>query len=384
MKVLISTQSTIEYDGVNYYGNSVGAMWRRYKGLGDTTMICHKKETKVATQDKLDDSISFVFIKKINSINAILKNYSKENDLVAKRQVELNDICIVHLPSDNGYQVIKYCKKFRKPYLTVVCGCSWDALWNHGLRGKIMAPLGFLKLRYAQKHTPYSIYVTNEFLQSRYPTTGTSVGCSNVNIHTGLDGILNKRIDRIKKQVSKKSILKIGTAAAVDVAYKGQEYVIRALGVLKKKGAAFEYHLIGSGDFSRLEGIAVSNGVEDEVFFHGPLPHEKVLEFLDNIDIYIQPSKQEGLPRSLIEAMSRGCLCIGSRTAGIPELLEPAFVFPKANVKELSLILLNINEEKLEKQAKRNFNTAKDYDVERLNERRNAFLSKFIEDIKSK
>ena len=266
--------------------------------------------------------------------------------------------------------------------MTVVCGCPWDALWNHGWKGKIMAPLGFYDLRRAQNNAPYSIYVTNEFLQKRYPTSGNSIGCSNVNISTGIDGVLDKRSEFIEKTIQKNCVLKIGTAAAVDVAYKGQEYVIRALELLKERGMCFEYHLIGTGDDSRLRKIAKECNVENEVFFHGSLPHEKVLDFLDEMNIYIQPSKQEGLPRSLIEAMSRGCLCLGSRTAGIPELIEAKFVFPKGNYNKMSQMLSGLTKEDFIIQARRNFEKAKEYDSKLLNNRRNSFICKFIESVK--
>ena len=88
MKVLISTQSTIEYDGQHYYGNSVNAAWKRYNSFGDITIICHVKNVKNASEDKLTDNLNFVFIKKINTVKAILKRYSKENDEIARACVK--------------------------------------------------------------------------------------------------------------------------------------------------------------------------------------------------------------------------------------------------------------------------------------------------------
>lgn len=381
MKLLISTQSTIEYDGNKYYGNSVKAVFNRYKYLSDDiTFICHVKRVKTPTNDVIGENINFVFIKKINTIKSVLKKYSKYNEKIAEEQVLNSDVVIVHLPSDNGYQIIKYCKKLDKPYMTVICGCSWDALWNHGWQGKLLAPSGYYKLKKAQIDSQYSIYVTNEFLQNRYPTKGKSMGCSNVNIHTGIDGVLEKRMLQVERRAKEKRPLSIGTAAAVDVVYKGQEYVIRALSLLKKQGIIFEYHLIGRGDCSRLKKIAVEEGVEDQVLFHGSVPHEQVLDFMDKMDVYIQPSKQEGLPRSLIEAMSRGCLCLGSKTAGIPELLEKEYVFPKGDVEKIQEILSGINELALEKQGRRNFEKAKEFDSSLLNERRSNFIKQFIKE----
>src|SRR5690606_15570335 len=114
----------------------------------------------------------------------------------------------------------------------------------------------------------------------------------------------------------------IGTTAAIDVKHKGQQYVIEALGELKKNGyTKFEYHLVGGGDPAYLKSIAKRHNIEENIHFLGTLPHNKVFEWLDNIDIYVQPSRQEGLPRALIEAMSRGLPAFGANTAGIPELL---------------------------------------------------------------
>ena len=382
MKLLISTQSTVEFDGTHYYGNSVKAMWNRYHFLGDQCrLICHIKNVERPTQDMIDGNVELIIIRKINSIKAIFQRYSSDNDRIAREQVSWADFCIIHVPNDNGYQVIRYCKKYKKPYMTVVCGCSWDALWNHGWQGKLLAPKGYYTLRKAQKDAPYSIYVTNEFLQNRYPTNGESIGCSNVNIHTGDKTVLDKRLHNIQERQKEGRRLKIGTAAAIDVAYKGQEYVIRAIAELKKQGINYEYHLIGRGDSGRLKGIAEDSGVSENVFFHGAIPHDEVLAFLDEMDIYVQPSKQEGLPRSLIEAMSRGCLCLGSKTAGIPELLEPRYVFPKGNVNTIVSILKEITSGDFEGQANRNFEKAKEYDVDLLNNRRNTFLMKFKNEV---
>lgn len=380
-KLLISTQSMVEFDGKYYYGNTVKALWNRYRPFGDEcTLICNKKNVKIPTQDKLNDDCNLVFSKKINSISTLLKNYSSQNDLIAKKEVKKADFCIVHLQSENGYQVIKYCKKYNKPYLTVVCGCPWDGFWNHGWQGKLIAPNRFLKLRRAQKNAPYSIYVTNNFLQSRYPSKGITIGCSNVNIHTGIDGVLDLRLGNIEKRIKDGRILKIGTAAALDVVYKGQEFVIKALGLLKKKGIIYEYHLIGRGNHDRLNKIILEAGVEKQVFIHGALPHEKVIDFMDEMDLYIQPSKQEGLPRALIEAMSRGCFCLGSRTGGIPELLDDKYIFSKGAVSEIAEKLQSISKNDIKEQAIYNYNKAKEYDVDILNQRRSNFIQKFIID----
>lgn len=379
MKVLYSTQSVVEYDGHHYYSNPVQATYKRYMTLGkDITVFCHQKIVNKPKSDLVDDGdLHFVFAKKVNTVRAIIRREDKQNDNVAEELVKMADVCVCHVPCAHSYQVIKYANKYKKPYLTVVCGCPWDALWNFDWRGKLLAPMAYFTLKRIMKDTPFSIYVTNEFLQRRYPTKGKSIGCSNVNISTGVNGVLEQRLTNIKKRNIEGRMLRIGTAAAIDVPYKGQEYVIRALSKLKSQGKMFEYHLIGLGSNERLKKIAIEEGVEDQVLFHGSLPHSKVIDFMDDIDIYVQPSKQEGLPRSLIEAMSRGCFCLGSRTAGIPELLDSNYVFPKGDVSRITKILNNVSIDSLNEQARINFEGAKQYDRVVLNQRRSVFIEEF-------
>src|SRR5699024_9377130 len=116
---------------------------------------------------------------------------------------------------------------------------------------------------------------------------------------------LTERIKKIKQSDSKRLV--IGTLAAIDAPYKGQDDVIKAVHELKKEGVDVLYKIVGEGDPSRLEKIIAQNGVKNSVDIVGKMKHEKVFDFLKDIDLYIQPSKQEGLPRALVEAMSKAC-----------------------------------------------------------------------------
>ena len=87
----------------------------------------------------------------------------------------------------------------------------------------------------------------------------------------------------------------------------------------------------GNGNPDRLKRVASECGVGDNIKFLGSLSRTMVMQELDSCDVYIQPSLQEGLPRSVIEAMSRGCPVLGANTAGIPELIAPECIFKRAN-----------------------------------------------------
>src|SRR5699024_6103659 len=102
------------------------------------------------------------------------------------------------------------------------------------------------------KNADYAVYVTNEYLQNKYPNQRKTTNVSNVSLKEFDDSVFKKRLRKIKKSENDKIIL--GTAAAVDVVYKGQKYIIETLGKLKKEGITnYEYQLTGGGDQSFLK-----------------------------------------------------------------------------------------------------------------------------------
>jgi len=370
--------NNLEYDGQYYHSDTIPVMYKRYIILGDEmTLLCHSKKVSESKRPILNISnLKILPLKKRNSFKELIFGASKTENIV-KEEVFKADICVVHLPSYHGSIVVKYAKKYSKPYMTVICACPWDGLWNFNWKGKLMAPESYLRLRMAQRNAPFSIYVTKYFLQQRYPTSGKSINCSNVNIKTGNSAVLNRRLEKISKWKNEKRPLCIGTAAAIDVPYKGQQYVIRAIGQLRNMGIRMEYHIVGPGNKDRLQKIINSMNLNEQIFIHGVLPHDNMADYYDNIDIYVQPSKQEGLPRSLIEAMSRGCLCLGSNIAGIPELLTKQFLFQKGDIEGIVRILNSITSDTMREEAIKNFELAKEYDQDILNERRKNFLMEF-------
>ena len=224
--------------------------------------------------------------------------FSNRIKTILKENIDAADAVIVRLDSFMGLQTIKECRKKNKPYMIELVGCAWDSFWNHGLSGKILAPYLFLRTKREVKNSPFVVYVTSEFLQRRYPTNGVNTNISNVKLHAQGPEVLENRLRKISGNDRK---VVLGTAANVDIRYKGQQYVIEALGILKKQGITnFEYQILGAGDPSYLRDVAKKNNVEDQVKILGSYPHERVFDWLKNeLDIYVQPSLQEGLPRSV-------------------------------------------------------------------------------------
>ena len=86
---------------------------------------------------------------------------------------------IARIPSDYSCMAIDFAEKHDKRCVVEVVGCAWDALWNHSLKGKILAPFYYLNSRMHARKSRALIYVST-FSYKRYPTGGDSIGCSDV------------------------------------------------------------------------------------------------------------------------------------------------------------------------------------------------------------
>jgi glycosyltransferase involved in cell wall biosynthesis len=312
------------------------------------------------------------------SIKKMLLNFNKAKGEV-EDAVRNADIVVARLPSGTGSLAVKYARKFRKPYLAEITACNWDSFWNYNWKGRLIAPYYWLKQRRITKYLPFAIYVTKDFLQRRYPCRGETIHCSNVELKTLDESVLQRRLTKIDSApIDQKDKIIIGTVGAVNVNYKNQAMVIRALPLLQKAGYTCEYRLLGQGDPSALSHIAEKCGVRGQVKFLGSRSHERVFSEIDEFDIYAHPSNQEGLPRALIEALSRACPALGSNVAGIPELLPKDRVFRKNNLNDLVNILTSMFETDLKEEARRNFETSKSYTLEVLNRRRYKFFATFL------
>lgn len=382
MKLIFIHNGPVFYDknGI-YYEYSYHNLYERYSYMADEISFIMRtypiKETKEYTKIPQEVSIISVpnlmeikgYISKRNEAKKIIENEISKADILVLRGGIYSDIAL------------KYAKRHNIPYIYECVGCIWDSLWNYNYQGKLLAPFSFLSTRNLIRNSPYVYYVTEKFLQKRYPSKGKQIGCSDVVIEEGELETLSKRLRKIKL-LDKKSTIVLGTAAAIDVRYKGQEYVIRAISRLRKMGYNIKYLLAGGNraNSSFIQNLAKKLGVLDCITYVGSLNFEKIIDFYDSIDIYIQPSKTEGLPRAVIEAMSRGCPVLGSDIAGIPELIDKECLFRKGNDKSIADSIIKMLNSDMTKYAKQNFEKAQNYTVDILNEKRNRFYDEFLAD----
>ncbi len=112
---------------------------------------------------------------------------------------------------------------------------------------------------------------------------------------------------------------------------KGHRYLIEAIALLRKRGVECKLLLAGGGELrADLEAQVQGLGLADAVKFLGQRSHSEILTMYreGHLGVVALPSVDlghnlhEGIPVGLIEAMAYGIPVVGTRTGGIPELLE--------------------------------------------------------------
>lgn len=294
--------------------------------------------------------------------------------------LERVDAAIIRLPSFIGRIACREAIRARKPWMVEVVGCAGSALWNHGsLAGKLLAAPAYLLTRHYVARAPFAVYVTQRFLQRRYPCHGVSIGCSNVAIAQPRAEALERRLARVSSP-ARPGPLTLGLVGSLDVNYKGHETALRALAHLRRSPPGVRLRLLGGGDSRRWRARAAALGVEDLIEFSGTVPGgAPVLEWMDALDVFLIPSLTEGLPRALVEAMSLGVPAIGARAGGIPELIAAEWTHDPGDFRQLATLVARLirDPHAMEVQARRNWAAAREFAADVLEERRDALLARF-------
>lgn len=308
--------------------------------------------------------------------------YSSEIKNKLREHTREVDVVVIRLPSSLGAYAYSVCKELEKPYITEVVGCAWDSMWHYGnLAGKVLAPIKFLKMRKIVRDSTAALYVTKHFLQQKYPFPGEiTENASNVHIGEVDSSVLETRLNKINSDSAERKF-KIGMLSNVGVKYKGFSVAIQALKKLKESepGIEFELLLAGGGAADYVNGLIDAYEMHGNVKLLGQLSSgQEVFDFLDGLDVLLQPSLLEGLPRSTIEAMSRGCPVLASSAGGIPELINQEFLHQPGDAEKLSRDLRKVlcDADLQISMSRRNCEIAKDYTDDVLSRRRVDFYKK--------
>ena len=164
---------------------------------------------------------------------------------------------------------------------------------------------------------------------------------------------------------------------------KGYQFVIQALKNVKAKTKnKFIFTIVGGGDYlTELKELARRNNVNKLVKFTGQIDYSEIKKLLSTSDIFVHPSMAEGMPLSLLEAISSGLPSISTKIAGNEDLVKNnknGFLLEVGDVNGItdSLIKL-IDDKKLrQKMGIESVKISKNYDWEKISNAYNKIYTK--------
>jgi glycosyltransferase involved in cell wall biosynthesis len=282
------------------------------------------------------------------------------------------DAILLKVPSPLSCLVGTALKRQRRPYSVQVIGDAWG-VFSRGCLEHPLRPL--LQWEYARRaiflcrHAAAASYVTETALQKRYAASASAFQVGISDVHLPPDAFAKGP----RPYPGRPEPVRVAVVASLEQPYKGIDILLEALAMCHSCGLQFRLTIVGEGKLrSKFEALGSQLGLKDCISFTGALPAGKqVFAVLDASDLFVMPSRQEGLPRAVLEAMARATPCIGSVVGGIPELLDPEDLVEAGNASALASRILEVcsSSARLEQMSARCLNRALEFQAHILDKR---------------
>jgi len=279
------------------------------------------------------------------------------------------------------------------PYGVEVVADPWDALSPGSVRSVLRPLARQIQTRDLARQCRDAIaaaYVTAEGLQRRYPPGGWTTHYSSVELpgeRIREASVLDIRAARVADVRAGNRRWCIGYVGTLWQLYKAPDSVIEAFASCVDRGLDADLVMVGDGQYrEQLEQLASRLGVAERVEFAGAVERGAAVDAqLDRLDLMVLPSRQEGLPRIVIEAMARAVPCIASTVGGIPELLPAEDMVAPADAGALAAKISEVlrDDARLAAMSRRNLDGAQVYRADELEKRRIEFYRRVAEAVGS-
>lgn len=362
------------------YGDN---FWLKYLNVFDSIKILG-----IETKDYLKDGAKSQIMDCRIEVDIIPSNIHPrdfKNDKVIKeilyKEIEKAEAILIKPSARKGIMAIKIAESLNKPYMVELTGdLKLTLSTNPSLLKRLYSPIIHHQIVKAIKNAPFGLYVTERYLQKVYPIAGKQCGITDSVIDYVDDNVLNERLNHIRNKEQEHAI-NIGLIGSYNGNRKGIDTAIKALSMLGDNRISFNILYNGSeADRVFWTDYAKNQKMPCQITFPEPRNSgEEVLRWIDTQDVIILPSRSEGLPRCIVESMSRACPCITSDVCGMPELINNAWIHSPEDYKKLADLLGKmINDKKCQEEAAiENFNNSKRFLRSVLEKKRDSFLTEF-------
>lgn len=276
---------------------------------------------------------------------------------MALRLILDKKICIIHLhtAADGSFkrnsQLLRLAKSFRKKVILHIHASRFKDFYQNAEFNEKTSILNTLK-------TADRIIVLSESWKNWFMSIGIEQTRLRV-LHNITPHPLVKR--STERDHDKLRFLFLGEIGE----RKGIFDILKAISEHKNElNGKIELRIGGNKNEKLLQSTIIENGLAEMVFFEGWVSGNKKIELLNWADIYILPSHNEGLPISILEAMSYGCPIISSPVGGIPEVVtDNGIMVTPGNSEEIFAAIRKYieNPEKIDTEGTRSLEIVKPY-----------------------
>lgn len=389
MKVAVVADHHYYADGNgNVYVPSVYGYdyWTRYLSVFDEiTVICRGNENVPFDSTKMllasGENVRFAFVPDFSGIKGMAKQY-----LPAKRQLARLlsdcDFTFVRVPSPLSRQAVEYLIKHKKLF---ACEVAADPAENYDTVpfSRIIKRLMAVHCTTACAKANGVAYVTKNALQKKYPSRASLQGESEAAFETyysnaNLQTLFYEKIRPFEEKPQRLELIHIANVIAGR--NKGHHVCLEVLSLLKQMQVPAGLTFVGDGpEVPELKKRAAELDVAESICFAGRIANpEDLRDAYLRADILLLPSKTEGLPRCILEAMACGLVCLGSDVGGIPELLESEDLFSWQDAAGFAHRIRQLwnDWQQMTPKGDQNRRIAQQYSADQLKIRRDAFYTK--------
>ena len=385
MKVLISCDEYCYSQNGLYYLSDTGlVLLKRYLNVFEEVVLALRTKYLSDSEDRgkyrnvVDVSnVHIVPIPFFQGPKQFIPLYPQIRKSVLQISNEHCNLAILRLPSTSAFVVWHtVVKKMKMPYATEIVFDCYDGALNansffHKMLWKIMH-----NWQVAACHKAMGVScVTQYYLQKHYYPLAKDAVIS----HYSSIELPSSFYYKPRTYPEKPYFTIVHVANQVEYASrKGHNELIEIVSLVRKKGYDVRIAFIGedyNNGMEKLKSLASDFQIADFVCFTGYLSQSELREKMIASDMAILPTRAEGLPRVVIEAMALGLPCITSPVSGNPELISKDLLVGYSDVKTMAEKVIELITDKsyYEKVSKDNFEKSKLYQSDILNARRAEF-----------
>jgi glycosyltransferase involved in cell wall biosynthesis len=384
MNVLVTSENRfVDVDGAMYTTTIAPTFFHRYLDVWDEVLLLARVSRADSPPPGLlpIDARGVRFIKLPDFVGSM--QYLKElrtMRTITRQALEQADSVLFRMAGVIGSMAWPLIGQRSRPFGVEICGEPGTT------RGSLRHPLRPLlhwyytrDMRKICRAAAATAYVTAQKFQQSYPPAPGAYTTNYSSIELPGWQILPQPRE-FKPANRTFRLICVGT---LKIMYKAQDVLLRALAEVRNSGCDATVTFLGDGRYQpAMEHLARDLGLQQHVEFCGNLPAgDAVIAKLDESDLFVLPSRQEGMPRAAIEAMARGLPCIGTRVGGIPELIGTDELVPPDDVTALASKILELLRDptRMSQLSARNLNVAAGFTSDVLRARRIAFYERLRE-----